>query len=89
MIAIVDYGLGNLKSVKYALDRLGKESALTSSVEEIARAPAVILPGGGAFGQAMENLRSLGLVQVLRDVAAAPLMPGSHCTTFNSTVSGN
>lgn len=70
MIAIVDYGLGNLRSVKYALDRLGVESDLTSDAGAIARAEAAILPGVGAFGEAMANLRSLGLVSPLRDYAA-------------------
>jgi glutamine amidotransferase len=71
MIAIVDYGLGNLRSVKYALDRLGVESELTSDPAAVARAEAVILPGVGAFGEAMANLRELGLVAPLRDYAAS------------------
>jgi glutamine amidotransferase len=76
MIAIVDYGLGNLESVKYALDRLGKDSALTSEPAEIAAAAGVILPGVGAFGVAMENLRRLGLIEPLRRTAdeGRPLM---------------
>jgi glutamine amidotransferase len=69
MIAIVDYGLGNLKSVKYALDRLGEASALTSDVSAIAAADGVILPGVGAFEAAMVNLRELGLVTALQEVA--------------------
>lgn len=76
MIAIVDYGLGNLRSVKYALDRLGRASELTSDPTAIASAAGVILPGVGAFEQAMVNLRRLGLVDVLRDAAGSgrPLM---------------
>ena len=67
MIAIVDYGLGNLESVKYALDRLGEDSALTRDAGEIAAADGVILPGVGAFGRAMDNLRELELVGPLRE----------------------
>ena len=69
MIAIVDYGLGNLRSVKYALDRLGEASELTSAAGAIAAADGVILPGVGAFEAAMVNLRELGLVTVLQEVA--------------------
>jgi glutamine amidotransferase len=71
MIAIIDYGLGNLESVKYALDRLGVESALTSDAAEIAAAPGVILPGVGAFGRAMQKFRELKLVEATRQAAAS------------------
>jgi len=71
MIAIIDYGLGNLESVKYALDRLGVASALTSDAAEIASAPGVILPGVGAFGRAMAKFRELGLVEASRQAAAS------------------
>lgn len=67
MIAIVNYGLGNLESVKYALDRLGRPSDLTSDAQVISSADGVILPGVGAFGAAMANLRELGLVEPLRE----------------------
>jgi glutamine amidotransferase len=69
MIAIVNHGLGNLRSVQYALGRLGEKSILTSSGARIRSAKAAILPGVGAFGQAMANLHRLGLVSVLRDLA--------------------
>jgi glutamine amidotransferase len=72
MIAIVDYGLGNIESVKYALDRLGAGSVVTAKRGEIAAADGVILPGVGAFGQAMANLRALGLVEALREAASSP-----------------
>ena len=71
MIAIIDYGLGNLESVKYALDRLGVASALTSDAAEIAAAPGVILPGVGAFGRAMQKFRELKLVEAARQAAAS------------------
>jgi len=63
MIAIVDYGLGNLSSVKYALDRLGEPSVLTSDPREIAASDAVILPGVGALGEGMKRLGELGLIE--------------------------
>jgi len=71
VIAIVDYGLGNLKSVKSALDRLGVPGAVTSEPAEILAADGVILPGVGAFHRAMQNLAELGLVDTMRQVAAS------------------
>ncbi len=72
MIAIVDYRAGNLTSVKRALEHLGHECEITDRAERIASASRVILPGVGAAGATMENLRALGLDEVLkRDVAAA------------------
>ncbi|HYB91470.1 MAG TPA: imidazole glycerol phosphate synthase subunit HisH [Candidatus Binataceae bacterium] len=72
MIAIVDYRAGNLASVKRALEHLGHPSEITDRAERIRSADRVILPGVGAAGATMENLRALGLDSVLkRDVAAA------------------
>jgi glutamine amidotransferase len=72
MIAIVDYKAGNLTSVKRALEYLGHECEITDRAERIAAAHRVILPGVGAAGATMENLRALKLVEVLRnDVARA------------------
>jgi glutamine amidotransferase len=56
MIAIIDYGMGNLRSVQKALQKLGHEATITSSPKEITAADRVILPGVGAFGAAMTNL---------------------------------
>lgn len=56
MIAIVDYGMGNLRSVEKALHHLGHAAVITSDPDEIARAERVIVPGVGAFGAAMANL---------------------------------
>ena len=56
MIAIIDYDAGNLKSVEKALQHLGEECKITRDVEEIATAEKVILPGVGAFQDAMEKL---------------------------------
>jgi glutamine amidotransferase len=57
MIAIIDYGMGNLHSVSKAVERLGYEPVMTSDEREILAADGVILPGVGAFGDAMEQLR--------------------------------
>ena len=69
MIAIIDYGLGNLRSVQCALRRIGAESAITADAGEISAADGVILPGVGAFWRAMENLRKGGLVEVVLESA--------------------
>lgn len=70
-VAIVDYGMGNLFSVRHACLRVGLEVSVTSSQREIANADAVILPGVGAFGDAMEALRRLDLISQLREVAVS------------------
>jgi glutamine amidotransferase len=68
-IAIVDYRLGNLYSVSRACETAGLRTTITGSRTEIERADAVILPGVGAFGDAMAALRELDLVGLLRDIA--------------------
>lgn len=65
MIAMVDYGSGNVRSVENALERLGAEAHITADAEVIRAADKVIFPGVGAAGAAMEKLRSTGLDQVL------------------------
>ena len=57
MIAIIDYDAGNLKSVEKALAYLGEESVITRDFHTIEQADKVILPGGGSFGVAMDNLK--------------------------------
>lgn len=69
MIAIVDYGAGNIFSVKNALDFLGVESVLTSDRKEIEAADAVILPGVGAFPWAMGELNKSGLIETIKHEA--------------------
>ena len=69
MIAIIDYGAGNLMSVKKALDFIGAESKITSNPAELAMADRVILPGVGSFGDAMEAMRERGLVDAVRAAA--------------------
>lgn len=66
MIAIVDYGVGNLLSVQKALESLGAQVYLARTPEDLAKAKAVILPGVGAFGRAMENLELRGLVPAIK-----------------------
>jgi glutamine amidotransferase len=66
MIAIIDYDAGNIKSVEKALQYLGEETVITRDEETILSADGVILPGVGAFGDAMEKLHSYGLVPVIR-----------------------
>ena len=68
MIAIIDYGAGNLFSVKNALDFLQKESTITEDVQEIRKADAMILPGVGAFGDAMSKIRQYNLEEVIHEV---------------------
>jgi len=71
MIAIVDYGMGNLRSVEKGLARTGVATRVTSDGAEIRAARGVVLPGVGAFGACMENLRARGLDDVIRDVVAS------------------
>ena len=69
MIAIIDYGAGNLHSVKNALDFLGADNIVTGNKEEILNADKVILPGVGAFGDAMKCLEESGLVDTVKAAA--------------------
>ena len=69
MIAIIDYGAGNIFSVKNALDYLGLESKLTSDKQEIRNADALILPGVGAFPSAMKMLNDSGLTEIIKTEA--------------------
>ena len=68
MIAIIDYDAGNIKSVEKALQKLGAEVVITKDAQEILQADKVILPGVGAFGDAMTNLKKYGLVKVIHQV---------------------
>jgi len=68
-IAVVDYGIGNLRSAEKALQHLGADAALTSEPTDIERADAVVLPGVGAFGACMRALRTAGLEPVTRAAA--------------------
>mgnify|MGYP004510889415 FL=1 len=69
MIAIVDYDAGNIKSVEKALQFLGQEPVVTRDKETLLQAEKVIVPGVGAFGDAMGKMHQYGLVEVLREIA--------------------
>lgn len=66
-VAIIDYQLSNLFSVKHAFDYLGVESQITSDKNLIANSDAAIIPGVGAFGDAMKNLQNLGLTDLIKE----------------------
>jgi glutamine amidotransferase len=68
-IAVVDYGIGNLRSAEKALQHLGADAQLTGDPAAIGRARAVVLPGVGAFGACMQALRSTGLEGVCKEAA--------------------
>ena len=69
MIAIIDYGAGNLQSVKKALDYLGEPNLITAKSSEIEAADALVLPGVGSFGDAMQSLSDSGLLETVRAAA--------------------
>lgn len=68
MVAIIDYDAGNLKSVQKALEYLGAEVCVTRDREVLLKSDHIILPGVGAFGQAMDNLQHYGLVDTIKEV---------------------
>ncbi len=68
MVAIIDYDAGNIKSVEKALLSLGELAVITREYETILKADRVILPGVGAFGDAMEKLHAYGLVEVIKEI---------------------
>jgi glutamine amidotransferase len=68
MIAIIDYGMGNLRSVQKGLERAGCEAMVTRDIGQIQSARGVVLPGVGAFSACMENLGKLGLIEPIREV---------------------
>lgn len=68
MIAIIDYGMGNLYSVEKAFAKLGADAKITSDPTMITKAEKVVLPGVGAFGDCMHNLNGYGLIPVIHEV---------------------
>ena len=68
MIALIDYDAGNIRSVEKALLKLGQEACVTRDPETLLRAEKVILPGVGAFGDAMRHLQEYGLVDVIHEI---------------------
>src|SRR5687768_14669646 len=71
MISIVDYGMGNLRSVEKAFNAAGYECELITSPEQVAAATRLVVPGVGAFGDAMKGLHQQGLVEPIRQFAAS------------------
>lgn len=67
LVVVVDYGVGNLRNVTKALEFLGCEAKLTSDPDEVVKAEKLVLPGVGAFGAGMENLRRLNLIEPIKD----------------------
>ncbi len=76
MLAIIDYGVGNLFSLQCSLNKIGVENVVTSDIETIKNAERIILPGVGAFGDAVKKLRESGLFEVVIEEAkkGKPLM---------------
>ncbi len=70
-IAIIDYGMGNLRSVRKAFEHVGHEAVVTRSPRVIARASHIVLPGVGAFPAGMANLTRLGLIRPIADAVAS------------------
>jgi len=68
MIVIIDYGLGNLRSVAGAVKRVGFDVCISNKWDDLKTAESLILPGVGAFGDGMRNLRDLGLVEMLNEL---------------------
>lgn len=75
MIGIIDYGLGNLKSIQNMLKKLGFDSDITSKVKDIEQSNKLILPGVGSFDTAMRNINDLGLLDVLNKKAKIDKVP--------------
>jgi imidazole glycerol-phosphate synthase subunit HisH len=71
LVAVLDYGIGNLRSAQKALERVGADARLTTDKALIERADAVVLPGVGAFGRCMEALRDEGLEEITLDAVAS------------------
>ena len=71
MIAIVDYGMGNLRSVQKGFEQVGHAAQVTACPEEVRRAERVVLPGVGAFGDAVANLKRAGLVEPILEAIDA------------------
>lgn len=68
MIAVIDYGMGNLRSVQKALQKVGGDARITHDVQEILSAECVVLPGVGAMGAAMDKLAELRLIEPIHQV---------------------
>ncbi|GAQ95194.1 glutamine amidotransferase [Thermodesulfovibrio aggregans] len=67
MISVIDYGMGNIKSVSKALEAVGAQIKITQNPEDIKKSKAIVLPGVGAFRDCMQNLTNLGLLSTLKE----------------------
>ena len=87
MVAVIDYDAGNIKSVEKALLYLGQDVKVTRDKNVILSADRVILPGVGAFGDAMGKLRSYGLEEVIKEVVSqgTPFLGDRKSTRLNSS----
>src|SRR5260221_2003069 len=84
MIALVDYGMGNLRSVEKALSRVGADVHIVSDAKSVLAADAVVLPGVGAFGDCMANLEKIGLVETIREFIATERPFLGICLVFHA-----
>ena len=71
MIAVIDYGMGNLRSVQKGFEKVGFAAEITADPNTVRKADKVVLPGVGAFGDAMKNLRDAGMIEVIRETVKA------------------
>jgi imidazole glycerol-phosphate synthase subunit HisH len=92
-VAVLDYGMGNLRSVEKALERVGAEAEITHGPERIRAADGLILPGVGAFPRAMERVRELGLDELIRERLGAGVPVLGICLglqlLFDASVEGS
>ena len=75
MIAVVDYGMGNLRSIQKAFQHLGKKAVVTSSFRTLLKSSHIVLPGVGHFGRAVKNLRALKLWNPLKEAVIVKKKP--------------
>lgn len=75
MITIIDYGCGNLGSIKNMIKKIGGEAIVTSNIDEIKRANKIILPGVGSFDTGMSNLKKYGFIDILTEKAFVEKVP--------------
>jgi glutamine amidotransferase len=75
MITIIDYGMGNLGSIKNMLRKIGQDSIVTSNIKDISIATKLILPGVGSFDSGMKNLKDYGLIDILNEKVKVEKVP--------------
>ena len=75
MVGVINYGLGNLYSVAGALHKLGYSYKVTSDRDELSQATHLVLPGVGAYGDGMKNIRELGLDETIRHLVLEKKIP--------------